>query len=336
MDRTMIEAASDSENSIWLSPRTSLVFVAGTEPHRSTMEGSVASSAKRFLESVIERCVVIISAAMRVEYHGRASSVASLSPRIMIMKPDGTLIVHEDTKHRPINWQPPGTRFSLSIGDDSILVLEALRRKDRESVVIHFDELYFIAASKIVAGEFSFSGSESQMVDLVSENPSLIEPGFTPERREFRTRHGKVDLVGKDKEGNILVLEFKRRQAQLEAASQLGRYVQYFSELRRESLDGSDRHGKEKKQGGGAMGHEGLEKRRKRAEQRKIEEMSRVRVRGGIVAPAITEEALALLRKMGYEFFRLEPRISRFVGGNRPEDVDDVQASESDAEVASL
>jgi RecB family endonuclease NucS len=307
MDRTMMDATKDSENSIWLSPRTSLVLIAGTERRPSAEGSALASSAKQFLESVIERCVVVISASMRVEYHGRASSLASLSPRLVIMKPDGTLIVHENTRHRPINWQPPGTRFSLSIGADSILVLEALRRKDRESVVIHFDELYFIAASKIVAGEFRFSGSESQMVDLVAENPGLIEAGFTPERREFKTRHGKVDLVGKDKDGNILVLEFKRRQAQLESASQLGRYVQYFSEVerRRQKIEAPSPEGKSREPGGG------LEKRRKRAEQRKNEEMRRIKVRGGIVAPAITQDAFALLRKMGYEFFKLEPRVAR-------------------------
>jgi len=32
------------------------------------------------------------------------------------------------------------------------------------------------------------------------------------------------------------------------------------------------------------------------------------RIRGGIVAPTITAEALTLLKKLGYEFFRLEPR----------------------------
>jgi endonuclease len=306
MDRTTMQATKDSENSIWLSPRTSLVFIAGTEPRPSIEGSAIASSAKQFLESVIERCVVVISASMRVEYHGRASSLASLSPRLVIMKPDGTLIVHENTRHRPINWQPPGTRFSLSVGEDSILVLEALRRKDRESVVIHFDELYFIAASRIVPGEFRFSGSESQMVDLVTENPGLIEAGFTPERREFRTRHGKVDLVGKDKDGNILVLEFKRRQAQLESASQLGRYVQYFSEIerRRQKIEASP-EGMSKEPGGG------LENRRKRAERRKNEEVRRIKVRGGIVAPAITQDAFALLRKMGYEFFKLEPRVAR-------------------------
>jgi RecB family endonuclease NucS len=118
-----------------------------------------------------------------------------------------------------------------------------------------------------------------------------------------------VDLVGRDKDGNVLVLEFKRRQAQLESASQLGRYVQYFSEIGR-------RHETSKtKEKGTRERREGFDSRRKKAEQRKNEEMRGTIVRGGIVAPAITGDALTLLGKMGYEFFKLEPHVAKFGDG---------------------
>ena len=211
---------------------------------------NLALSAKDFLQSVIDRFVVVICASVRVQYQGRASSVANLSPRIVITKPDGTLIIHEDTKHRPLNWQPPGTKFYLSIDKDSVLVLEAFRKKDRETVTLWFDRLHYIAASRITPGKFRFVGSESEMVDLIFERPDLIEPGFTPERREHRTRSGTVDLIGRDKDGNLLVLEFKRRQAQLSSASQLDRYVEHMTEMEsrgaeeRRRQSGSRRDGK--------------------------------------------------------------------------------------------
>src|SRR5580704_7544792 len=106
-------------NHIWLSSDTIWTQASEPEssmPHDPEREGSAAaSSAKRFLESVIDEYVVVICASIRVEYQGRASSVADLSQRIVITKPDGTLIIHEDTKHRPLNWQPPGTIFQLSV-----------------------------------------------------------------------------------------------------------------------------------------------------------------------------------------------------------------------------
>jgi len=39
-----------------------------------------------------------------------------------------------------------------------------------------------------------------------------------------------VDILGKDKNGNIVVLEFKRRRADLHAVSQLKRYVETIRE----------------------------------------------------------------------------------------------------------
>ena len=181
----------DRANSVWIAPDTFLIGPerpATTHPpssdsHEDFDHPKLALSAKDFLQSVIDKFVVVICASVRVQYQGRASSVANLSPRIVITKPDGTLIIHEDTKQRPLNWQPPGTKFYLSIGKDSVLVLEAFRKKDRETVTLWFDRLHYIAASRITQGKFRFVGSESEMVDLIFENPDLIEPGFVPERR---------------------------------------------------------------------------------------------------------------------------------------------------------
>ncbi|MDA4114419.1 MAG: endonuclease NucS [Thaumarchaeota archaeon] len=287
-------------NHIWLSSDTIWTQASEPEsslPHDPEREGSTsASSAKCFLESVIDEYVVVICASIRVEYKGRASSVADVSQRIVITKPDGTLIIHEDTKHRPLNWQPPGTTFHLSVRDGPILILEAFRKKDRETVTIWFEKVFYIAASRVTPGQFRFSGSESEMVDRVIRDPGLVEEGFTPQKREFRTRYGSVDLIGKDREGNLFVLEFKRGQAQLASTSQLDRYVKYFIEIER--LEGPPK---------AERGEERRTKEYLRTTDRKRGHRES-RIRGGIVAPTITAEALTLLKKLGYEFFRLEPR----------------------------
>jgi endonuclease len=295
------DADKPALNSIWLSSDTMWIQASETTksslPHDSEYEELTnARSAKCFLESVIDKYVVVICASIRVEYQGRASSVADMSHRIVITKPDGTLIIHEDTKHRPLNWQPPGTSFHLSVKNGPILTLEAFRKKDRETVTIWFEKVFYIAASRITPGKFRFSGSESEMVDRIIRNPGLIEDGFTPQKREFRTRYGNVDLIGKDREGNIFVLEFKRRQAQLASTSQLDRYVKYFIEtdqLKRALKLEREREGRMKLH---------LQTTNQKRRDRKS------RIRGGIVAPTITAEALTLLKKLGYEFFRLESR----------------------------
>ena len=245
-------------------------------------------SAKRFLQSVINDFVVIMYGLVKVRYHGRASSTASISPRIVITKPDGTLLIHGSTKHRPLNWQPPGTKFSLSLEDseESRLVFEASRAACSETVTLWFHEVYYITASIVSDGNFTLSGSESEMIDRVMHDPNLIEDGFQPIKREFRTSSGTIDLLGRDRRGVYLVLEFKRRRAQLSSVSQLDRYVDNFHRIARPQQKG-------KRSGGRLRGNH---------------PNGWGRVRGGVVAPDATRETLSLLKRKGYEFFRLHSR----------------------------
>ncbi len=79
--------------------------------------------------------------------------------------------------------------------------------------------------------EFVLWGSESEMVDEVVRNPGIIEDGFKLIGKEVETPYGKVDLVGEDSEGNTVIIEFKRSTAQLQAVSQLKRYVDYYKSM---------------------------------------------------------------------------------------------------------
>lgn len=69
------------------------------------------------------------------------------------------------------------------------------------------------------------------MVNEVMRNPSLIEEGFKPIRSEVETPYGKIDLIGEDFQGNTVIIEFKRSTAQLQAVSQLKRYVDYYKSM---------------------------------------------------------------------------------------------------------
>jgi RecB family endonuclease NucS len=53
----------------------------------------------------------------------------------------------------------------------------------------------------------------------------------SPITKELRTEYGMIDLYGVDEQGNIVVIEFKRGRAGLDAVSQLKRYV---DELKKE------------------------------------------------------------------------------------------------------
>ena len=39
--------------------------------------------------------------------------------RIVIVEPDGSVLVHQRVGREPVNWQPPGTRISYQTETDS-------------------------------------------------------------------------------------------------------------------------------------------------------------------------------------------------------------------------
>ena len=123
--------------------------------------------------------------------------------------------------------------------------------------------------------ELEQTGHEKHMGDMIIENPHIIEEGFKPTTREYSVEHGFIDILGKDKDNNLMILELKSRKAGVNAIKQLKRYLDDFDESENDYL-------KECK-----------------AEKKKI--------RGLIVAPSIDEIAKEMIEEEGIEFVSVEP-----------------------------
>lgn len=188
------------------------------------MEEPDKEVAAEFIRKNWRHYVILIFAFSSVKYEGRAASELSPSDHIIILKPDGTLLVHGPEKREPINWQPPGSILT-SFVEKGKLVIRSRRYKPRETVIIVCESLYVLLAMNTRSGEFRMFRSESQMVDYVMRNPSFIEEGFVPVIKEYRTRFGIIDLFGRDKHNNIVICEFKRRVADVQDVAQLALYV---------------------------------------------------------------------------------------------------------------
>jgi RecB family endonuclease NucS len=173
---------------------------------------------------------VMITGVTEVQYDGRASSKAARARRLLILKPDGSMIIHSGRNNRPVNWQPPGTSVKASVLDTGEFVVEGTRSKPKERLSVRFYEVSMIAAAPLTDGkdDFEIEGTEDEMVAYVKRNPEVIEKGFQPLEREAKTDYGSADLIGRLANGSLLVLEFKRAKAQLSSVSQLERYVSYF------------------------------------------------------------------------------------------------------------
>ena len=226
-------------------------------------------------EALRKKATITIFACCKVSYEGRALSELNWGERIILIKPDGAFLIHQEKKVEPVNWQPPKSRTRSYIKNDN-LFLESHRRTPKELLTVEVRKIQFITYANIEDyEELEQAGYEKDMSDMIMEKPHLVEEGFSPTTREYIVEHGFIDILGKDKDNNLMVLELKARKAGVTAVKQLRRYLQDLENTENDYL-------KECK-----------------AQKKQI--------RGLLVAPSIMDDALELLEEEGIEFVSIEP-----------------------------
>ena len=184
---------------------------------------------KRLIQ-IVGRCYV--------EYQGRARSVLTEGERLVILKRDGTILVHKESGVDPVNWQPPGAAIKVTHADDQ-LIIQAIRTKPRETVRIEFSSILMFCANLIEdAGEFSMHLTEKEMQRVLSANPDLIEPELRVIRQERPVTPGFIDIFAQDAKGRLVVIELKRRRADNEAVLQLHNYIKSLTPRKASQIRG--------------------------------------------------------------------------------------------------
>lgn len=200
--------------------------MAGRKPVVALENPTLEEALKLVGEALAERKVLLIVGNCWVGYRGRASSKLEPGERLVVVKGDGSVLVHRPSGYEPVNWQPPGCLFQSRVLND-VLEIRALRRQPPESVRLSFDRLYLVSALNLVdVGEFSLYASEEDMQRAVVLEPTLIEPNFKPISYEKKVEPGFIDVYGVDEKGRFVVVEIKRKTAGRRAALQLSRYVE--------------------------------------------------------------------------------------------------------------
>jgi RecB family endonuclease NucS len=172
-----------------------------------------------------QRRTLLVAGNCHVYYDGRASSTLEKGERLLIVKSDGSLLIHRPTGYEPVNWQPAGGVFHVEVKDNK-LEIQGIRSKPRESVKVTFDEVLMVSALNLLdAGEFLLHASEDDMHRAILLKPSLLEEGFKPISWEKHIEPGFVDIYGEDKDGRLVIVEVKRRAASKDAALQLSKYI---------------------------------------------------------------------------------------------------------------
>jgi hypothetical protein len=189
-------------------------------------EPTLAEAAKLIEKTFAQRRTLIVAGACEVNYAGRASSTLESGERILIIKADGSLLVHRPVGYEPVNWQPAGSIFHVQVKDDE-LEIRGIRQKPRESVRVTFDRVYMVSALDLSdSGDFLLHASEDDMHRAILLKPELLEEGFKPISWEKKVEPGFVDIYGEDKNGKLVIVEVKRKTATKEAALQLAKYIE--------------------------------------------------------------------------------------------------------------
>lgn len=185
------------------------------------------------LQEVIRKhfkvATIVIVATCEIIYEGRASSHASAARRLLIIKEDGTLLIHEGSGVKPINWQPESS-VSVKIYDNRIELI-AIRSRPKEVVKVVIVDNPSIMVCKLGSGKFLMRGTEDELIQHIALNPSIIKSGAHLVAKEVTTPYGRVDVILRDSKGGLIVVECKRGVADVEAVHQLRRYVEYYNGL---------------------------------------------------------------------------------------------------------
>jgi len=201
--------------------------VSGRKPVVVLENPDVDRAAEFIRDAVSGRKVVVVAGNCWVDYRGRASSKLEPGERIVVIKEDGSVLVHRPVGYEPVNWQPAGCLFQTRVVGD-VLHVRAIRRKPSESVKISFDRVYLVSAMSLIdRGEFSLYASEEDMQKAILLEPSILEPDLKPITYEKKVEPGFVDVYGVDRDGKLVVVELKRKTAGRTAALQLAKYVDF-------------------------------------------------------------------------------------------------------------
>lgn len=191
------------------------------------------STLAEILSAHLDKDTIILVGLCDSIFDGRIKSTLEKGERILIIKKDGSILLHNATGIRPVQWQKAKAGKIVFKYDEEkkILVMESYRPKTDESFFITFFHIsfstFFKIGKEIPKGSQTF-GDEKDFVDQLVLQPNLIEEDLKILEREKEIPFGFIDLYAKDSDGKYVVIEVKKQAATLTDAYQLHRYIEYF------------------------------------------------------------------------------------------------------------
>ncbi len=164
----------------------------------------------------------LIVARCEVTYSGRLSAFLPESTRLVIVKDDGSVLVHADAGgYKPLNWMTPPTVIEEEPG---LIVVRKLKGDDK--LEIRLAEVISDSTHDMESDPgLEKDGVEAHLQEALAAAPGWCGEGFRLVRREWPTDIGPVDLMCRDDDDGWIAVEIKRIGT-IDAVEQLTRYVE--------------------------------------------------------------------------------------------------------------
>jgi RecB family endonuclease NucS len=168
--------------------------------------------------------VRLIVARCEVAYTGRLTAFLPESTRLLMIKADGSVLVHADSGgFKPLNWMTPPV--VLEDGGDVLVVRKRAGRSEDRLEIRLLEVLSDVEHEMGEAAALEKDGVERDLQLALAEQPEAIADGLRLVQREWPTDIGPVDLMCRDAEEGWIAVEIKR-VAGIEAVEQLCRYLE--------------------------------------------------------------------------------------------------------------
>jgi RecB family endonuclease NucS len=175
----------------------------------------------------------VVIARCEAEYAGRLDARLPLATRAIMIKADGSVLLHSDGgSYKPLNWMSPPCTLREVEPDEAAFARGALavwlvqhdKTDDRLRIEIHevlSDTEHELGADPGLVKD----GVEAHLQALLAEQITRLGEGYTLVRREFPTAIGPVDILARSATGVTVAVEIKRR-GDIDGVEQLTRYLE--------------------------------------------------------------------------------------------------------------
>ncbi|MGJ9402509.1 endonuclease NucS [Arthrobacter sp. KK5.5] len=178
----------------------------------------------------------LVIARCSVDYEGRLRAHLPLATRLLMVKADGSVLVHSDGgSYKPLNWMsPPAKMRAVAADEEEALtgvtdVWHVQHAKSDDRLVIRIHETLHDTSHELgIDPGLIKDGVEADLQRLLAEQIETLGAGFTLVRREFMTAIGPVDILARDAEGASVAIELKRR-GDIDGVEQLTRYLELMN-----------------------------------------------------------------------------------------------------------